>query len=85
MDRHSLKRRDEMGGELGLRHGIRRRRGNRGNVEVMEMEVGKFRWIPTEDASLGLEVVDSGANIVNKDVARGDEAREMEKLVEMTL
>ena len=85
MDRCRLKRRDEVGRKLGLCHGVGRRRGNRGNVKVMKMEVGEFQWIPTVDAGLGLAVVDSGANIVNGDVASGDEAGEVEKLVEMAL
>lgn len=85
VDRRGSKRRDEVGGKLGFRRGVGWKRGNRRDHEVVEMEVGELRRIPTMDAELGLAVVGGGADVMDGDVAGGDEAGEVEELVEMPL
>lgn len=85
MGRCGSKRRDEVGGEPGLRRGIGRRTWNRRDGEAVEMEVGELRWIPSMDAELGLAIMGGGTDVVDGDVAGRDKAGEVEELIEMTL
>lgn len=71
--------------ELVWRCVVRRRGGKRRDVKVMEMDVLNGVWVPTLDSDLGLAVVSGGTDEVDRNVVGGDEAGEVEELVEMAL
>lgn len=76
----------EMRGELVCCIGVGRRGGERRDLEVVELDVvGDRGSIPTVDSELGLAVVGGGAHKVDGDVLGGDEAGEVEELVEVAL
>lgn len=49
------------------------------------MDVGVGERVPTMDAKLGLTAVSGGADEMDGEIVGGDEAGEVEELVEMTL
>lgn len=53
--------------------------------EFMEVDVGGGMRVPTVHAKLGLAVVGGGGDVVDRYVVGGDEAGEVEELVEMAL
>lgn len=56
-----------------------------GGLELMEMDVGNGKRVPTVEAEFGLAVVGGGANEVNGYVVGCDETGEVEEMVVMTL
>ncbi|KAI3694531.1 hypothetical protein L1987_77498 [Smallanthus sonchifolius] len=57
----------------------------RGDRELVEVDVGGRERVPTVDAKLGLAGVSGGADEVDGEVVGGDEAGEVDELVEMAL
>lgn len=53
--------------------------------EVMEMDVGVGAGVPSLGPELGLAVVVGGADVVYGESAGGEEAREVEELVQVAL
>lgn len=49
------------------------------------MEMDEITWVPAVETAARLTAMRCGRNIVDRDVVGGDEAGEMEELVEMTL
>lgn len=54
--------------------GIRRRRGKRRDLEVMEVEHGAWVPLPSMEAREGLAVVDWSSDEVDRDVVGEDDA-----------
>lgn len=74
-----------MGGEFNRGIRVGRRRGKERGGKVMEMDVSGGDGVPTVDTELRLAVVGGRGNVVDGDVVGGDEAGELEELVEMAL
>ncbi|OMP03887.1 hypothetical protein COLO4_10133 [Corchorus olitorius] len=75
----------EMGRELDLGVGVRRRVNKRRDLEVVEMEIGSGHRVPTLDSCNCLAVVGGCANIMNRDAIGEDDSREVKQLVQMAL
>ncbi|KAJ0911740.1 hypothetical protein HanRHA438_Chr06g0266521 [Helianthus annuus] len=56
-----------------------------GYRKLVEMDVGNGERVPTMDPKLGLARMTGGAYEVDGEVVGGDEAREVDELVEMAL
>ena len=64
---------------------VRGRREKRRGRELVEFYFGLFKAVRVNEPELGLVDVGGGAGVVDGDVVGGDEAGEVEELVEMAL
>lgn len=76
---------DDLRRELGGGVRVGRRVGESRGGEFVEVEGGGGCGVPAVDAELGLADVGGGADEVDGEVVGGDEAGEVEELVEMAL
>lgn len=82
---HGVEERLEVGREVGGGVGVRARRLEFRDGEINEMDVGGCQWVPAVNALPRLAVVGGGGGVVDMDVVGGDEAAELEELVEVAL
>lgn len=75
----------EVGGEFGGCVGVGWRRFKIRGLDFVETDGGSGEWVPAVDSELGLVDVGGGADEVDGYTVGGDEAGEVEKLVEMPL
>ena len=74
-----------MYGKSGRGIWVRVWREKRRGRELVEVYFGLFKAVRVDEPELGLVDVGGGAGVVDGDVAGGDDAREVEELVEMAL
>lgn len=82
---HGVEERLEVGREIGAGVGVRAGRLEFWYWEILEMDVGGGQWVPAVKALPHLAVVGGGGGVVDVDVVGGDEAAELEELVEVAL